>query len=193
MSLRMRKFLYFKIMSLIFRSFAFLMLNVMGILNLFLALVLCLPTICLSYFIISPFMSLSSPSNSSNLLVRVREISVLASWLSELSLFGSFGSIAPSPVCQYIVTIHHCLAILFLLLPSERIVSLVLILPSNDSTSGTSPRSFRSSCRRSLWSGAIASLCSNTSCEKKTRFKDSNSNHSVYIYFINVKYTSQVL
>lgn len=43
------------------------------------------------------FKSLSSPSSSSNLLVKVREISVFARWLREPSLFESFESTAPSP------------------------------------------------------------------------------------------------
>lgn len=47
--------------------------------------------------VIRVFKSLSSPSGSSNLLVKVREISVLARWLRALSLLGSLGSTAPSP------------------------------------------------------------------------------------------------
>lgn len=51
-----------------------------------------------TYFVIRVFKSLSSPSRSSNLLVRWSEISVLASWLRAFSLFGSLESTAPSPV-----------------------------------------------------------------------------------------------
>ena len=39
----------------------------------------------------------------------------------------------------------------------------VCVVPSKASTSGASPRSCSSSCRRSLWSGEMASRCSNTS------------------------------
>lgn len=51
------------------------------------------------------FKSLSSPSSSSNLLVRVSEISVFTSWLKALSLFDSFGSTAPSPEIK-----QHCVS-----------------------------------------------------------------------------------
>lgn len=58
------------------------------------------------YFVLRVFKSRSSPSSSSNLLVRAREISVFASWLRALSLFGSSGSTAPSPGIQH--RLHQC-------------------------------------------------------------------------------------
>lgn len=56
-----------------------------------------------TYFIIRLLRSWSSPSRNSYLLVRDSEISVFASWLSVLSLFGSLGSTAPSPVRKHLL------------------------------------------------------------------------------------------
>lgn len=113
-----------------------------------------------TYFVIRVFKSLSSPSSSSNLLVKVSEISVLASWLRALSLFGSFGSTAPSPKIKqhHPFNAQYTAAVLIF-----RETQVCLTVPSNISTSGTSPRSCSSSCSKSLRSGEMASRCSKSS------------------------------
>lgn len=131
--------------------------------------------------------SLSSPSSSSNLLVKVREISVLARWLRALSLLGSLGSTAPSPevkkcgsfIVKYVTFLHS----------SQKHVRYMTV-PSNASLSGTSLRSCSSSCNKSFESGEMASRCSKSNC--KDTCDQSSVKASDIVKFVTVTYCDSI-